>query len=234
MNDLVVVIPTRARPHNIPPLIESIEKTRAIDSRIILSVDSDDKYVCDYQDVRKPDWCELRVTEQRLRLGDALNFHAPGLAEEYKVIGFLGDDNRPRTVGWDWRIMEEMRPLGIIYVNDLIQRHKLPTAVFMDSQIVRTLGYFSAPGVIHLYIDDAWKALGEALGTLRYLGDCVIEHCHPLVGTAAMDDGYRAVNSPERWSTDGPAFDKWKAEQLERDVLTLRIATGLDLPGLIR
>lgn len=211
------------------PMIESIEATKALDTRFLFSIDRDDPDLDGYQRFSWPTWA-TPVYGERMRLGEALNWHASMLCPDYDIIGFLGDDNRPITVGWDWRITDEMRPLGIIYCNDLIQRWKLPTAVFMDARIVRTLGYFSAPGVIHLYIDDAWKALGEALGTLRYLGDCVIEHRHPLVGKAEMDAGYEAVNSAERWSTDGPAFDKWKAEQLPGDAARLLTIPGLDLP----
>ena len=217
MSGMVVIVPTRSRPHNMGPMIESIEATKALDTRFVLSIDHDDPDIDGYQRFSWPEWATLEVTHPRMRLGEALNYHAQRLCADYDIIGFLGDDNRPITVGWDWRITDEMRPLGIVYCNDLIQRWKLPTAVFMDATIVRTVGYFSAPGVIHLYIDDAWKALGVALGTLRYLGDCVIEHRHPLVGKAESDAIYESVNSPERWSTDGPAFDKWRAEQLPVD-----------------
>lgn len=217
MKSLAVIVPSRNRPQNIMPLIESMKATMAIDTKLILSVDDDDWKLAEYQALTLPDWVSLEVGP-RMKLGPALNFHANRIKDEFDIIGFLGDDNRPRTIGWDWRVAEEMRPGGIVYCNDLIQRWKLPTAVFMDSLIVRTIGYFSAPGVIHLYNDDAWKILGERLGTLRYIGDCVIEHCHPLVGTAPRDEGYDEVNSDERWSTDGPAFDAWKADQLDADV----------------
>jgi glycosyltransferase involved in cell wall biosynthesis len=223
MKTFAVIVPTRNRPHNIPPLIEAMKATMAIDTKLILSVDDDDWKLADYQALKLPDWVSLEVGP-RMRLGPALNHHAVRIADQFDVIGFLGDDNRPRTIGWDWRICDEIQPGGIVYCNDLIQRWKLPTAVFLDSLIVRTLGYFSAPGVVHLYIDDAWKILGERLGRLRYLGDVVVEHCHPLVGTAEPDEGYAEVNSPDRWSTDGPAFDKWKAEQLDDDVTKMMAA----------
>jgi hypothetical protein len=221
MKSLAVIVPSRGRPHNIWPLVQSMHDTKGIDTKLIISLDEDDPTLAQYQDLSLPwDWVSYEIGP-RMKLGPALNFHANRIKDDYDIIGFLGDDNRPRTVGWDWRVAKEMPPLGVVYCNDLIQRWKLPTAVFMDSLIVRTVGYFCAPGVIHLYNDDAWKMLGERLGTLTYIGDCVIEHCHPLVGTAVTDQGYADVNSDERWSTDGPAFDKWRDTQLDGDIAKL-------------
>lgn len=226
MKKIAVIVPTRNRPHNIWPLVQAMHDTMALDTKLILAVDLDDETLPDYQKLDLPEWVSLEINE-RMLIGPSLNFHANRIKDDFDIIGFLGDDNRPRTIGWDWRIAESMPPLGVVYGNDLIQRWKLPTWVFQDSLIVKTIGYFAAPGVMHLYSDDAWKLLGERLGTLTYLGDVLIEHCHPLVGTAVDDEGYRAVNSDERWSTDGPAFDKWRDTQLDGDIDTLLRVAGM-------
>jgi hypothetical protein len=229
MKPICVIVPTRNRPHNIGPLVESMKATMALDTHLLLAVDEDDPKLADYRALTLPEWVTLQVGPPMM-IGPSLNYWSEALIDDYEAIGFFGDDNRPRTVGWDWRVMKAMPPFGVVYCNDLIQRWKLPTAVFLDSALVRHLGYFAAPGVIHLYNDDAWKLLGERLGTLTYLGDTVIEHCHPLVGTAETDEGYERVNSGERWSVDGPAFDAWRDGRLDRDIERIRMLDVTDSP----
>ena len=123
-------------------------------------------------------------------------------------VGFMGDDHRVRTRGWDQTLTEAAGPLGIAYGDDLIQGEELPTAVVMGADIVRTLGQMVPPTLQHLFVDDYWKALGIGMGRLRYVPEVVIEHLHPSAGKAEMDASYETTNHPDRYESDGAA---WKA-----------------------
>ena len=74
---------------------------------------------------------------------------------------------------------------------------RIPTAVFMGAGVIRELGYFNPPGCTHLFLDNAWRHYGEALGTLRYLPDVIIEHLHFLAGKAAKDALYGLRKGPQ-------------------------------------
>jgi hypothetical protein len=123
-------------------------------------------------------------------------------------VGFMGDDHRVRTRGWDQALTEAAGPVGIAYGDDLIQGVELPTAVVMGADIVRMLGQMVPPTLQHLFVDDYWKALGIGIGALEYVPDVVIEHLHPSAGKAEMDESYAVTNHPDRYESDGAA---WRA-----------------------
>jgi hypothetical protein len=80
------------------------------------------------------------------------------------------------------------------------------------------------PGLVHLYVDNAWLELGRAAGVLGYLPDIVIEHMHPGAGKADWDAGYAEANAPELDAADKAVFERWRTEQLAADVQRLRAA----------
>ena len=85
----------------------------------------------------------------------------------------------------------------------------LPTHVVMNASIVLALGWMAPPVLKHLWVDNAWKALGSAVNRLFYAPEVVIEHVHPFAGKAAMDAGYERVNSGEMIEHDQTAFEAW-------------------------
>lgn len=226
---IACIVPSRGRPGNIDELIEAWQSTITIDAfgdafmQLYVYVDDDDPAIEGYKMIPMPRWAVLRIGP-RLRLGGTLNEAVKILGDITASVGFMGDDHRPRTVGWDRRIAEALdaRPLGVAYGNDLIQGKMLPTAVFMDSRIVRTLGWMVYPGMTHLFFDNLWKRLGEELGTLTYLDDVVIEHCHPLAGKAEWDDGYAEVNSDATWDHDQLLYVEWLQQHMADDVKRLK------------
>lgn len=200
---LVYLVPTRARPGNAAELIDAFDTTRGGSADLVLAVDDDDPHLDAYLAVDRPEWCDL-VVGPRLRLGGTLNALAPGLAQRYAGVGFMGDDHRPRSLYWDNRLAREVeaRPGCVLYGNDLVQGAALPTAVLLDARIIATLGYFVPPGMQHLWLDNYWLKLGYGLGTLRYIADVVIEHVHPITGRAEWDDSYRENNAAAVWHAD--------------------------------
>lgn len=223
---MAVIVPSRGRPQNIDALIDSWGCTWTGDNttaNLLVAVDNDDPTLDEYRRIDLPSWAKM-VEAPRLRLGGTLNFLTPHLAAMFDVVGFMGDDHRPRTAGWDFDIERYMVPNGVVYGNDLIQGANLPTAVFMDSRIVRALGWFVIPGMVHLFMDNLWKTLGEQLGTLRYLPDVVIEHVHPIAGKAEWDDGYREANDGAVWEHDEALYKEWIAFQMPTDIARIKAA----------
>lgn len=223
---IVYLVPSRGRPGNIVELVDAWDTTRAGAADLVVAVDLDDARLDDYLDLPLPEWATV-VTGPRLRLGGTLNALSPELAGRYRAVGFMGDDHRPRSLGWDQRLEAELAPGAVIYGNDLVQGAALPTAVLLERLVVDELGYFVPPGMLHLWLDNYWLELGRRLRTLRYLADVVIEHVHPITGRAEWDDGYRENNSPETWSADEATFKRYAATEL--DVAVDRIAARIAL-----
>lgn len=227
-----MIVPSRERPGNMEELLHAWRETKTGDSEILVAVDADDPefdgYDRQFGKTVQPD--EGLVVGPRERLGPTLNRLAVERAPDFFAIGFMGDDHRPRTKGWDVRMVETLREMGtgLVYGNDLVQREALPTEVVITADIIRTLGYMVPPGLIHLFMDNYWMGLGQALGRIRYLDDVIIEHLHPLAKSAEWDDGYRERNSQAMYARDHATFLRWVREDSPAALVKLRelIAAG--------
>lgn len=226
---MAVIVPSRGRPMNVAGLIEAWSETRNDGAELHIVIDDDDPKISDYSAIffsrKMPRWVSVWVGPRR-RLGGSLNHLAPHLAQHVAVVGFMGDDHRPRTPGWDVSMYVASGSGSVVYGNDLVQGEALPTAVFLDAAIIRALGYMVPPGAVHLYLDDFWRLLGEKLGTLRYLPDVVIEHVHPITGKAEWDAGYEEVNQPSLYDRDRLVFEAWQHTRMATDIAKIRLALG--------
>lgn len=234
MADLLMIVPSRGRPDSIAELWDSWQATTTSgNADLLIAVDEDDETLPRYQEHADRLGFTLRVGK-RLRLAGTLNEVAAENWDRYPMLGFWGDDNRPRTIGWDGQLIAALRELrtGVAYGNDLLQGERMPTAVVMTSDIPKTLGYMSFPGSVHLCLDLAWLDWGQRIGRIKYLPDTVIEHLHPANGKSTWDDTYADCNSPERNATDHAAYMSYKETVLPADIEKLqKLFLRLDIGG---
>jgi hypothetical protein len=210
---LLVIVPSRSRPENAERLLAQVHATAPYEVDLVFALDEDDPAAKDYP---------LHNT-QIVKGGSmvaALNEVALQNVDRYPYIGFVGDDTLPRGA-WAGRILQALHSTknSIVYGNDWIHGEGLPTAVFMDSNVIKTLGFMAPPAQKHLFVDNYWKALGDATGTLIYLPDAVIEHLHPLVSKSENDEVYDKVNT--MWGHDHDAFNNHMANNFSEDVRKL-------------
>lgn len=218
MTDLVVVIPSRGRPRQARQLAAAFAATCTADTELVFAVDDDDPTRGDYPQ-------RLTAALPSRSMNEALNAVAVKEAADAFAVGFMGDDHRPRTVGWDERYLTVLRELGtgIVYGNDLMQGAALPTQCAMTADIVRALGYMAPPVLTHLWLDNFWLSLGNEATCIRYLSGVVVEHRHPMAGKAVWDAGYERVNAVEMQDRDQAAFAGYVASgEFGRDVAKVR------------
>src|SRR5690242_2339902 len=129
MADLVVVVPSRGRPAAARALAETFVATCTANTRLLIAVDMDDPAHGDYiatADLDVPPARAAYVLGQDTHtMVEALNQAAAVAVESGAfAVGFMGDDHRPRTVGWDQAYLDALHDLGtgIVYGNDLLQR----------------------------------------------------------------------------------------------------------------
>lgn len=206
MTDLVVVVPSRGRPTHARAMLAAFETTCTAGTQLVFAVDDDDPLAARYPE-------ELTALLPSRSMNEALNLSAVALAGDAFAVGFMGDDHRPETVGWDQAYLDALRGLGtgIVYGDDLLQGERLPTQCAMTADIIRALGYMTPPSLTHLYLDNFWLSLGTKAECLRYLPDVVVEHVHPLARKAQWDDGYARVNSSAMYARDEAAFNAYCA-----------------------
>ncbi len=144
-------------------------------------------------------------------------------AKNANIVGFVGDDHRFLTPGFDEAIVAANDELGggIVYGNDLLRGEDLPSQVFIDRRITDALGWMALPGAHHLFLDDTWRTLGHSIGRLKYLPDVHIEHLHFTAGKSEMDEGYARVNASSMYEHDAAVYWKWVNEQLATDTETV-------------
>lgn len=222
--DLLIIIPTRGRPQAVADLMTSWRATTNGDAVPLFVTDDDDPKLPEYERVLGKQDTAMHLTLPRLRLAGTLNKVASMYWDDFPMLGFWGDDNRPRTTGWDTHFARIMRQwkTAVCYGNDLYQMDRLPTAVAMTSNIPKTLGYMAIPGPVHLCLDLAWKDWGDGIGRLRYFPTIIIEHLHPSAGKGRWDATYEDCNSMERNAHDHPAYEKYREETLPHDLAKLR------------
>jgi hypothetical protein len=211
MAKMIVIVPTRGRPNNAARLVKAFGATDADGTDLLFRVDDDDPALDEYLKID----AEFVVGEHLL-FGPKLNEQVAKSAPDYDIVGFMGDDHVPRTMNWDAAFAEVLHKTGIAYGNDLLQGETIPTAVFMTSNIPLTLGYFCAPGIMHMYIDNAWKDWGSRSGCLTYLPDVVLEHLHHVNGKAEMDNLYQ--ESGALMESDRVRYNEYCASQMAADV----------------
>lgn len=224
MSGLLTLVPTRNRVENALGLLDAFYETSAEDdSGLLFIVGTEDPRCNEYMNKIPED--HLMIFPER-GLVKALNYAAPKYTSKYEAIGFMGDDHRPRTHGWDSSYLAALRGLGdgYVYGNDLLMGESIPTQVAISSSIIEVLGFFGPPGFTHLCVDLTWKDMGEGLGRIEYLPDVIVEHMHPAAGKAKNDSGYQHVNSKLMVKLDSNEYFRWKKSDLPRQLAAVREA----------
>jgi hypothetical protein len=220
MTDLVVIVPSRNRPHAAAEVASAFRETGAT-ARLVFAADDDDPTRNQYlRALDEYPAATVHYGPAPSTMVKALNLVAAAYANEAYAIGFMGDDHRPRTRKWDQLYVEALRELGtgIVYGNDLLQGPNIPTQCAMTADIVRALGHMAPPPLTHLYVDNYWRDLGEAAGCLRYLPDVVVEHMHPVAGKADWDEGHVRVNAHAMYQRDAEAYGRYVNEHFAADL----------------
>jgi hypothetical protein len=205
VNEILVLVPSRGRPQAAKDFLGAWDETTSEFADLMFVCDDDDPVLQEYRDVVPR---HNLTVGPRVRLGPTLNREAARWCEAYEVLGFMGDDHRPRTMSWDASVLHTLREprTHVTYGNDMFRGEDLPTSVFMTGHLVQTLGYFCPPHQEHLYLDDFWNVLGRAVG-VSYLPHVVIEHMHPAAGKGSWDERYAEVNHPSVYEKDRVAFE---------------------------
>jgi hypothetical protein len=197
MRDLLVVVPSRGRPANITRLHEAMKQTCELDTQLVVGLDDDDEH--NYPRLPGVEY-EVR-SDLHYVTGWNNELAMPRLPDYRAVAAGIGDDNLPRTQGWDREVLEALEDEPFAFANDLYPRApgSLSCHMFMRREVPATLGYVGPPSIAHMYVDVAWMAWGKACG-YEYLHDVIVEHMHFTVGKGSNDatyDGSQALIGPD-------------------------------------
>jgi hypothetical protein len=232
-----VLVPSRGRPESMLALSETFAETCSVRSTMLhWIVDEDDPALEAYRDAFHASvwrsialWVVPRggpagIVHPLNYVAQLMTSKAESIATS-KIMGFMGDDHRPRTPEWDGKVLDAylVSKPRILYGDDLLQGENLPTSVFLTSDIIRALGYMAPPELRHLYVDDFWRDLGRHAGCIEYHPEIVIEHLHYTIGKSAKDETYEQNNNAKAARKDRIAWQLYKhSGAFLRDVKTVR------------
>ncbi|MDE2471130.1 MAG: hypothetical protein KGL35_20905, partial [Bradyrhizobium sp.] len=126
---------------------------------------------------------------ERGGLGESMRWfykHFP--AEPY--YGWLADDLRPRTKGWDIDLARDATPNNFVCCNDDWMAHNPQTRFLIQSgkdmcgalcwggDLVRAVGWWMPPFIKHDQVsaDTCWCVILAPTGRFRYRHDIIVEH----------------------------------------------------------
>ena len=196
--------PSRGRPHAAGELLASFNATKTRDdTHLIFLVDEDDPTKEEYP---------------------GLSFYGPvtgdptgplnwaALACETGIVGFIGDDSRCETKGWDELVRVALKTPGFAWGDDGHAK-PWPSTVFVSKPIVDRLGYLALPTLHRGFFDAVWVWLAELTGTKNEL-PMMFRHVNP--------PGVQGAATPEVIASDEAAFIYWQQNQMRDDAKKVR------------
>lgn len=220
-NKIAIVLPVRnfgtKRYQRLPRCLDSyLEMTEGLSDVYVLH-DDDECEIYDPILANYPSINNLCI-KSGITLMEKINVHALDIANNYKYVGFIGDDIVFRTK-WEnefvsWLSTEKY---ALAYANDLIHTNGgLATHPFITSNLIKAVGFYGCPAVGHHYFDNYWMQVVGRVGTLKFFPETIMEHIHPIAGKAEADILFHTIESKLRENRSN--FLQYMQNNFENDI----------------
>lgn len=194
---IAILVPVLKRTHRIQPLLESIDTNTTVPHRVVFIATTTDEPMLEA--LRGLD----HITIPPQKVGDyGAKINAGYEATEEPYL-FLAADDLAFHPGWDIAALAKMTDgIGVVGTNDLANRdvlagdhstHSLVSRRYADEQgTVDGPGRILSPVYPHEFVDNELVETAKARAAWAFAKDSIVEHLHPNVGKAPMDDLYAA------------------------------------------
>lgn len=214
MPDLVLIIPMLRRAHLVERLVESITEATPCDHRILfVATQRDDEVIAAVERTG----CDLEVIG-RNTVGDYAKKINTGYRKSTEPYLFLGAIDLHFHEGWFEAAVRHFADpsVGVVGTQDLANgrviagahsTHSLVSRRYIDQfGTIDKRGMVLYEGYPHEYVDDEFIETARFRGAFRFEHDSIVEHLHPIVGKAPMDDLY--ADERRRMRIGAPIFRK--------------------------
>lgn len=182
----MIVLPTMGRPDKLKRFIDAY---RATDGCLTIHVVLDEADARRYDDTVLPEHWKRCTVPAGTRLGDIFNLLFKAYPND-TYYGMVADDVVPETYRWDTLLRDACLTDKIAWGWDGLQNDALPVHPFIGGDLIRSLGWWAAPGLKHWFVDNVWKNLSVDLDAARYIPEVRMVHHHYLLGKAQLDRTY--------------------------------------------
>jgi hypothetical protein len=209
------VLPTYDRPERAQETLDSIERCGVNTSGLIYVDGSTNP---GYANLRAPKNWSIWKGEKNLGVCRALNAVFSKFPNE-PWYGFLSDDSIVKTPNWDQILLSKRDNFSIVHSADGWQsgpriHGRIHGAVLFGGELLRALGWWVAPGLVHSFCDDVWEAIADAAHLRKFVPEVMVEHCHFGNGKRAIDPSY--LKAYHSFDQDKEAFMLWKEKDLSK------------------
>lgn len=202
MIDLAIIVPVLRRPQNVAPLLISILATTP-GAHVVFVADPDDEpeiaAIKDVQDRYGALKRDLTISLLTCAGSYAKKINL-GVETTDEGLIFTGADDLDFHPGWFETAHALMSDeIGVVGTQDLCNARTSTGEHSTHSLVTR---WYALLGLIdgtprllceeyeHEFVDDEMVATAKSRGTYAHSHDAVVEHLHPQVGKAPMDDLY--------------------------------------------
>jgi len=218
----LLLLPTLNRIELLKRFLSSYEETKA-EIPVWILVDRKDyethKEAYDEIYDKTPPHIRLYDTKDFVSMGDKVRFCFGDVKDGgFKWVGLLNDDHVCITPEWDKKTEALIDGKNIVSTNDGSWNFGL-TVVGLTAWSMPILDVAGFPifpqGIDHWFIDNVWKAIGDATGCWHVTAKINIEHRHVFCRKMEPDDTYKISQNPGRAQAGAQAFDKFLREEFE-------------------
>lgn len=193
MNGLIL-LPTLNRPVLLKRFIDSYVETKA-EVPVWILVDETDK---SYDGISTPDQIKFINTGPAVTMGDKCRYVWDDVKKDIpEWTGLLNDDHVCITPEWDKKVEALIDGTNMVSTNDGYWNFgtNVVGCTAWSMPLLESAGFPIFPrNLQHYFIDNIWKAIGDATGCWTETMTVNIEHRHVFRGLMEADDTFRKVN----------------------------------------
>lgn len=224
-DDVLWLLPSRRRPKSLAKVFEAYTATNTTTRGLVIVDQADWRDNEDaYRALKMPNRWDWYLSEGET-MGEKVREAWP-LYENYAGVGLLGDDNIPRTEGWDMLLADVLTGSNVVSsddgwrANQDIHQGKMCGGTLWSGDLVRAVGYLFPPRLEH-FVDDLWESLGREAACWDVRMDVLVEHRHVFKLGEEHDETTKKAYARAR--EEHARLDEWSGT--EKDVALERIRT---------
>lgn len=151
---------------------------------------------------------------------DAINRDLSSYEGQWDIVLLAADDTVPCVLGYDKRIIEEMKTHypdtdGVLFFNDGFWGRQLNTQCILGRKYYQRFGYIYHPGYSYVWCDNDFMELAFLLGRQAYFDQVIIKHENPSLFSGKTD--FVHEKNSEFDQIDKKFFERRKARMFDVD-----------------